>query len=50
MYGGIGKLTLEGIRARQCLRSQRVLSAAADNTSLDLHNSSDDTQLHSIML
>ena len=50
MYGDIGKLTLEGIRARQCWRSQRVLSAAADNTSLDLHNSSDDTQLHSIML
>ena len=43
MYGDIGKLTLEGIRARQCWRSQRVLSATAANTSLYLHNSSDDT-------
>ena len=50
MYGDIGKLTLEGIRARQCWRSQRVLSASAANTSLYLHNSSDDTQPHSIML
>ena len=50
MYGGIGKLSLEGIRARQCWRSQRVLSAAADNTSLYLHNSSDDTASFNIHL
>ena len=50
MYGGIGKLSLEGVRARQSWRSQRVLSAVADNTSLYLHNFSDDTQPHSIFI
>ena len=42
--------TNHGRYQSKCWRSQRVLSAADDNTSLDLHNSSDDTQLHSIML
>ena len=41
--------TNHGRYQSKCWRSQRVLSAAADNTSLYLHNSSDDTQPHSIM-
>ena len=39
MHGDIGKLTMEGIRASW--RFQRVLAALADNTSINLHDSSD---------
>ena len=50
MYGDIGKLTMESIRASVGDLTGWKLSAVADNTSLYLHNSSNDTQPHSIML
>ena len=43
-------LTLAFVSYEELWRSRRVLSALADNTLLDLHNSSYDTQPHSLIV